>query len=131
MEKWLSFFTVNTHEVQNISYYDIFAFIFFGLVIQAHMSDFILSLFCTQATYALHMAWWFYFSKFIDFADSIFFVLRKKTNQLSTLHIIHHSTMPIFSWFGPKVGIISQYCSGYLKCTMSCYAAILLVVQSL
>jgi hypothetical protein len=50
------------------------------------------------------MAWWFYFSKFIDFADSIFFVLRKKKDQLSTLHIIHHSTMPIFSWFGPKVG---------------------------
>jgi elongation of very long chain fatty acids protein 7 len=63
------------------------------------------------------MAWWFYFSKFIDFADSIFFVLRKKTNQLSTLHIIHHSTMPIFSWFGPKVGITSQYCYGYYsKC---------------
>eukprot|EP00088_Acartia_fossae_P040143 TRINITY_DN41784_c0_g1_i1.p1 TRINITY_DN41784_c0_g1~~TRINITY_DN41784_c0_g1_i1.p1 ORF type:complete len:314 (-),score=42.74 TRINITY_DN41784_c0_g1_i1:109-981(-) len=51
---------------------------------------------------ALRMAWWFYFSKFIDFMDSFFFVLRKKDSQLTLLHIIHHSTMPIFSWMGVK-----------------------------
>lgn len=55
-----------------------------------------------RATFALSMSWWFYFSKFLDFADSVFFVLRKKKDQLTTLHLIHHSTMPIFSWFGPK-----------------------------
>ena len=55
-----------------------------------------------DATSALSLAWWFYISKFIDFLDSIFFLLRGKTSHLSPLHIIHHSTLPAFSWFGPK-----------------------------
>ena len=51
---------------------------------------------------ALSLAWWFYLSKFIDFFDSIFFILRKKFDHLSPLHVIHHSTLPFMSWFGPK-----------------------------
>jgi len=34
---------------------------------------------------ALNLAWWYYFSKFIDLADSIFFVARKKFGHLSPL----------------------------------------------
>jgi len=55
-----------------------------------------------QAISALSLAWWFYFSKFIDFFDSFFFLLRKKFDHLSTLHVVHHSTLPFFSWFGAK-----------------------------
>jgi elongation of very long chain fatty acids protein 7 len=55
-----------------------------------------------KALLAVNLAWWFYMSKFFDFVDSIFFVLRKKDNQLTFLHVVHHSTMPLFSWFGPK-----------------------------
>jgi len=55
-----------------------------------------------RSVLALRMSWWFFFSKFIDFMDSFFFVLRKKDSQLTMLHIIHHSTMPIFSWCGVK-----------------------------
>ncbi|XP_031364095.1 elongation of very long chain fatty acids protein AAEL008004-like [Apis dorsata] len=54
---------------------------------------------------ALRMArgcWWYYFSKFIEFLDTIFFVLRKKNNQITTLHVIHHGCMPISVWFGVK-----------------------------
>lgn len=32
----------------------------------------------------------------------IFFVLRKKTSQVSTLHVIHHGCMPMSVWFGVK-----------------------------
>jgi len=46
--------------------------------------------------------WWYYFSKFIEFTDTIFFVLRKKNDHVSTLHIIHHGIMPISTWFGVK-----------------------------
>lgn len=46
--------------------------------------------------------WWYYFSKFIEFLDTIFFVLRKKNNQITTLHVIHHGCMPISVWFGVK-----------------------------
>lgn len=54
---------------------------------------------------AIRMArgcWWYYFSKFVEFSDTIFFVLRKKNDHISTLHVIHHGVMPMSVWFGVK-----------------------------
>uniref|UniRef100_A0A8C5MN51 Elongation of very long chain fatty acids protein n=1 Tax=Leptobrachium leishanense TaxID=445787 RepID=A0A8C5MN51_9ANUR len=53
----------------------------------------------------LRMAWtcWlFYFSKFIELLDTVFFVLRKKNSQITFLHVFHHSIMPWTWWFGVK-----------------------------
>ncbi|XP_063706625.1 very long chain fatty acid elongase AAEL008004-like isoform X2 [Culicoides brevitarsis] len=50
----------------------------------------------------VHACWWYYFSKFTEFFDTIFFVMRKKTSQVSTLHVIHHGCMPMSVWFGVK-----------------------------
>ncbi|XP_058806698.1 elongation of very long chain fatty acids protein AAEL008004-like isoform X3 [Phymastichus coffea] len=50
----------------------------------------------------VHASWWYYFSKFTEFMDTIFFVLRKKTDHVSTLHVIHHGCMPMSVWFGVK-----------------------------
>jgi len=36
-----------------------------------------------------------YISKYIDYIDTIIIILRKKNNQLSFLHIYHHSTISI------------------------------------
>ncbi len=36
--------------------------------------------------------------RIIDFADTAFFVLRKKTEHVSSLQVIHHCAMPIFGW---------------------------------
>ena len=47
---------------------------------------------------AANIVWWFLASKFTDFMDSFFFVLRKKNNQLTSLHVIHHAMMPMTSW---------------------------------
>lgn len=44
--------------------------------------------------------WWFYFSKIIEFIDTFIFILRKKNNQISFLHVYHHSTMPLLWWIG-------------------------------
>ncbi|KAK3103302.1 hypothetical protein FSP39_018353, partial [Pinctada imbricata] len=55
--------------------------------------------------YAIRLAnacWWFYFSKIIELMDTVFFVLRKKNNQISFLHVYHHSTMPVLWWIGVK-----------------------------
>lgn len=42
--------------------------------------------------------WWFYISKLVEMMDTIFFVLRKKNNQISFLHVYHHASMfPL--WF--------------------------------
>ncbi|KAK9881692.1 hypothetical protein WA026_017209 [Henosepilachna vigintioctopunctata] len=54
---------------------------------------------------AMRMAntcWWYYFSKFTEFMDTIFFIMRKKYSQVSTLHVIHHGCMPFSVWMGMK-----------------------------
>nr|XP_026485761.1 elongation of very long chain fatty acids protein AAEL008004-like [Vanessa tameamea]XP_026485763.1 elongation of very long chain fatty acids protein AAEL008004-like [Vanessa tameamea] len=54
---------------------------------------------------AMRMAntcWWYYFSKFTEFFDTLFFVLRKKNEHVSMLHVIHHGIMPMSVWFGLK-----------------------------
>ncbi|XP_078508742.1 very long chain fatty acid elongase 4-like [Lissotriton helveticus] len=44
------------------------------------------------------VCWWFFFSKVIELLDTIFFILRKKFDQISFLHVYHHATM-IFNWW--------------------------------
>ncbi|XP_033211342.1 elongation of very long chain fatty acids protein AAEL008004-like [Belonocnema kinseyi] len=59
----------------------------------------------SQSPMAIRMArgcWWYYISKFIEFMDTIFFVLRKKQSHISKLHVIHHGAMPMSVWFGVK-----------------------------
>ncbi|KAJ3642782.1 hypothetical protein Zmor_025537 [Zophobas morio] len=54
---------------------------------------------------AMRMAqgcWWYFISKFAEFFDTFFFVLRKKNDHISTLHVIHHGVMPMSVWFGVK-----------------------------
>ncbi|KAF7652873.1 hypothetical protein LDENG_00091280 [Lucifuga dentata] len=54
---------------------------------------------------AMRMAsacWWFFFSKVIELSDTVFFILRKKNNQLTFLHVYHHGTMIFNWWLGVK-----------------------------
>ncbi|XP_034287744.1 elongation of very long chain fatty acids protein 4 [Pantherophis guttatus] len=46
--------------------------------------------------------WWYYISKGIEYLDTIFFILRKKFNQISFLHVYHHFTMFTLWWVGIK-----------------------------
>lgn len=41
----------------------------------------------------------FFTSRLVEFADTIFFVLRKKDNQVSSFHVFHHSSVPTAVWF--------------------------------
>lgn len=50
----------------------------------------------------LLVAWTFFFSKLVELSDTVFMVLRKKSAQISALHIIHHSIVPISVWLGLK-----------------------------
>ncbi|XP_043282321.1 elongation of very long chain fatty acids protein AAEL008004 isoform X2 [Venturia canescens] len=59
----------------------------------------------SESPLAMRMAntcWWYYFSKFTEFFDTLFFIMRKKTQQVSTLHVIHHGIMPFSVWMGVK-----------------------------
>jgi len=51
----------------------------------------------------VNLMWLFYASKIWDFWDTIFIVLGKKWNQLSFLHVYHHSTIFLFYWINVKV----------------------------
>ncbi|KAM8838243.1 elongation of very long chain fatty acids protein 1a [Synchiropus picturatus] len=53
-----------------------------------------------QALRMIHVGWLFYFSKYIELLDTVFFVLRKKQNQITFLHVFHHSFMPWTWWWG-------------------------------
>ncbi|KAF9422825.1 hypothetical protein HW555_001609 [Spodoptera exigua] len=46
----------------------------------------------------LHLCWVYYFSKLSEFADTVFFVLRKKKSQITWLHLYHHSLTPFEAW---------------------------------
>jgi hypothetical protein len=68
------------------------------------------SLICQPVDYsysenALRMArviWWYYFSKLVELMDTIFFVIRKKFELITFLHVFHHTVMPFSWWFGVK-----------------------------
>ncbi|RXN27867.1 elongation of very long chain fatty acids 1-like protein [Labeo rohita] len=53
-----------------------------------------------QALRMVRAAWMFYFSKYIELLDTVFFVLRKKHSQVTFLHIFHHSVLPWTWWWG-------------------------------
>ena len=40
----------------------------------------------------------FYLSKYVDWLDTVFLVLRKKDRQVSVLHLYHHASMPLATW---------------------------------
>lgn len=46
--------------------------------------------------------WWYYFSKLVEFLDTVFFIARKKNNQVSFLHVYHHASMFPIWWIGVK-----------------------------
>ncbi|XP_042354333.1 elongation of very long chain fatty acids protein 1a [Plectropomus leopardus] len=48
----------------------------------------------------IRVSWLFYFSKYIELLDTVFFVLRKKQSQITFLHVFHHSFMPWSWWWG-------------------------------
>ncbi|XP_065341293.1 very long chain fatty acid elongase 7-like [Cloeon dipterum] len=54
---------------------------------------------------AMRMAravWLYFICKLVDLLDTVFFVLRKKNNQVSFLHLYHHVSMVGISWGGTR-----------------------------
>jgi len=53
----------------------------------------------SKADYKISSALWLYFvSKAIELMDTVFMILRKRFNQVTFLHVFHHSTMLIIWW---------------------------------
>jgi len=60
----------------------------------------------------MFMGYVYYISKFLDLADTVFFVLRKKFRNISGLHVFHHSLMPLAGWIGLKYS--AYHCAGFI-----------------
>ncbi|EAT33534.1 AAEL014190-PA [Aedes aegypti] len=59
----------------------------------------------TRHPIAMRMAravWLYYICKVVELLDTVFFVLRKKQNQVSFLHLYHHTLMPVCGFIGVK-----------------------------
>ncbi|XP_050342667.1 elongation of very long chain fatty acids protein 7-like [Nymphalis io] len=52
----------------------------------------------SQNPMLLDLGWWYFFAKFTELLDTVFFVLRKKDKQLTFLHVYHHVIMALYSW---------------------------------
>ncbi|CAL8395698.1 unnamed protein product [Boreogadus saida] len=90
--------------VYNFAMVCLSVYMFYEFLVTSRLSNY--SYLCQPVDYstsplAMRMAnvcWWFFFSKVIELSDTVFFILRKKNNQLTFLHIYHHGTM-IFNWW--------------------------------
>lgn len=52
----------------------------------------------SQNPLLLDLGWWYFFAKFTELLDTVFFVLRKKNKQVTFLHVYHHVIMALYSW---------------------------------
>ncbi|KAF5299589.1 hypothetical protein FQR65_LT09394 [Abscondita terminalis] len=46
--------------------------------------------------------WWTLILKIIELLETVMFVLRKKNNQVSPLHVYHHVSTVVYVWLGVK-----------------------------
>nr|QBO55934.1 elongation of very long chain fatty acid 9d [Brachionus rotundiformis] len=100
----LKWFLVIYNFIQVIGSFYIFA----ELLIVSYKSNY--SYVCQTVDYSedplamrmVSVLWFYYISKLIDFVDTLCFAFRKKTNQITFLHVFHHFTMFPYAWIGLK-----------------------------
>lgn len=56
----------------------------------------------------VHLTWWYYVLRLVEFLDTVFFVLRKKYSQVSALHVFHHVAVALNMWMNVTYGGQSQ-----------------------
>jgi len=74
--------------------------------------------------------WWFYISKLLELMDTVIFILRKKTNQISFLHVFHHASMFFLWWIGVKWVAGGMCTFSLLKIFLAHHTAIGIIVSS-
>ncbi|CAN7945494.1 unnamed protein product [Ixodes hexagonus] len=50
------------------------------------------------------LSWWYYVLRLFEFLDTVFFVMRKKYAQVSTLHVFHHVVVAWNMWMNLTYG---------------------------
>uniref|UniRef100_A0A023GJQ8 Elongation of very long chain fatty acids protein n=1 Tax=Amblyomma triste TaxID=251400 RepID=A0A023GJQ8_AMBTT len=65
----------------------------------------------------VRLSWWLYVLKIFELSDTVFFVLRKKNDQASALHVVHHVVVAWNMWLEVTYGAQSH--SMVIKCVNS------------
>ena len=96
-----------------------FGMVLFNAYLFYHASPFLnFGLYCWGCNKALQpmvresipIVWLVLVSRFFDFFDTVFFVLRKKFSHVSFLHVFHHTVVPIGFWIGIKFAFFPVCC---------------------
>lgn len=122
-----------------INAYNIFqmlanGYVFMMAIRYAHRQDNV-RLFCIPEPYndfsvigakILQGSHYFYLLKLLDLADTMFFILRKKNNQVTFLHIYHHAGMAIGGYIycklysgGGFATVLGMFCFDLVITTIS------------
>ncbi|XP_046964308.1 elongation of very long chain fatty acids protein AAEL008004-like [Vanessa cardui] len=80
----------------------------------------------------INYVWLYYVIKIIDLLDTVFFVLRKKFNQVTFLHVYHHLGMCLLGFIGTKFvpgghGIMLGFINSIVHSVMYTYYLISIV----
>lgn len=60
----------------------------------------------------LNLTWWYVLVRIADFIDTMFFLLRKKYNHISVLHVVHHTLVVFSGWLWMTFGCDGQVLLG-------------------
>lgn len=68
----------------------------------------------------------YYLSKIVEFGDTFFFILRKKNNQITFLHVYHHASMCVLWWMVCKwipggAAYFGATCNSFIHVVMYAY----------
>ncbi|XP_054158431.1 elongation of very long chain fatty acids protein 7-like [Oppia nitens] len=83
-----------------------------------------------KAIRLLYSGYGYFLTKFLDLFDTIFFVLRKKYSQVSTLHLYHHTIVPMLGWLVMRISptaapvVLFPICNSVIHAIMYSYYAL-------
>ncbi|XP_065070589.1 very long chain fatty acid elongase AAEL008004-like isoform X1 [Rhopilema esculentum] len=58
----------------------------------------------------IRVSWVYFISKIIEFMDTFFFILRKKSRQITFLHVYHHTSVLMMQW------LVTKHVPGAIGC---------------
>ncbi|KAL6254964.1 hypothetical protein P5V15_014306 [Pogonomyrmex californicus] len=80
----------------------------------------------SDATKILNLTWWIILLKLFDYVETCVFVLRKKQNQVSTLHVYHHVSNVTFVWYFLKYSFDER--GGFIIC-INCAVHVIMYIH--
>lgn len=74
------------------------------------------------------LTYYYFLTRFVEFTDTVLFILSKKFSHVSALHVIHHSTVPICTYIGFSLspnghGTFCTFVNSFIHVVMYTYYA--------